>query len=254
MVIKKESFFLCNYLLVLACIEHLLSHASQSQRVLHEIEVFNIANKKSFIDQKTFILHVFCCWIQHSIGFFLAYFAFLVLRIEDALNSCYHATLVKTTMRFLDFLNVNDALSKMIIPTCYKNSYFIIVQLLNLATLTFSWISDTYLWEIFIHFHFQPSRLYAIDKIYFYYSLVFLMIRTCAMFFRASSIVEQSQKPLQITRSIPNEGWLLEIERFSDQIRIECNALSGMNVFYFRIGWDNFFVFTRLTTVQYNRS
>jgi gustatory receptor len=52
------------------------------------------------------------------------------------------------------------------------------------------------------------------------------------MFLLASSIFEKSRKPLRIIRSVPNEGWCQEIERFADQIKIEVNALSGMNFFY----------------------
>jgi gustatory receptor len=58
------------------------------------------------------------------------------------------------------------------------------------------------------------------------------MARTSGLFLFASRIYESSRKPLQITRTIPNEGWSQEIERFDDQIHSEMNALSGMNFFY----------------------
>jgi gustatory receptor len=52
------------------------------------------------------------------------------------------------------------------------------------------------------------------------------------MFLCASTIHENSIKPLKIIRSIPNEGWDQEIERFDDQIRNEVSALSGMKFFH----------------------
>lgn len=76
------------------------------------------------------------------------------------------------------------------------------------------------------------NHTFVIEKIYFYYSITFLICRTSALFLLASSIYENSRKPLKIIRSIPNEGWFQEIERFSDQIRGETNGLSGMNFFF----------------------
>lgn len=52
------------------------------------------------------------------------------------------------------------------------------------------------------------------------------------MFLLASKVYENSRKPLQIIRSIPNQGWHMELERFSDEVRNEMNALSGMKFFF----------------------
>lgn len=52
------------------------------------------------------------------------------------------------------------------------------------------------------------------------------------MFLCASAILENSRKPLKIFRSISNDRWYEEVERFSEQLRSENNALSGMNFFY----------------------
>lgn len=52
------------------------------------------------------------------------------------------------------------------------------------------------------------------------------------MFLFAATVYESSRKPLKIFRSIPDRGWSQEVERFSEQIMVETNALSGMNFFY----------------------
>lgn len=75
------------------------------------------------------------------------------------------------------------------------------------------------------------NHVFLIETIYFYFSMAFLMCRTSALFLLASSIFENSKKPLKIFRSIPNEGWCQEIERFSEQIKSETNSLTGMNFF-----------------------
>lgn len=45
-------------------------------------------------------------------------------------------------------------------------------------------------------------------------------------------IYENSRKPLQITRTIPSNGWFQELERLEHQFHYEVNALSGMKFFY----------------------
>lgn len=52
------------------------------------------------------------------------------------------------------------------------------------------------------------------------------------MFFIASSIHEESKKPLKVLRSIPTEGWFTETQRFSQQIQNDCIAMSGKKFFY----------------------
>ena len=76
------------------------------------------------------------------------------------------------------------------------------------------------------------NQAFIIDEIYFYFSVTYLIYRTSATFLFASSIYEASRKPLKIIRSVPDQGWCQEIERFSDQINTEVNALSGMKFFY----------------------
>lgn len=77
---------------------------------------------------------------------------------------------------------------------------------------------------------------FLINRIYFWYSLIFLIARTSAMFLLASSINDESKKPLKVLRSIPNRGWFPETERFSQQIQKDCIALTGKKFFYITRG------------------
>lgn len=56
------------------------------------------------------------------------------------------------------------------------------------------------------------------------------------MFFIASSIHDESRKPLKILRTIPSDSWFPETERFSQQIQNGCIALSGKKFFFLTRG------------------
>lgn len=74
--------------------------------------------------------------------------------------------------------------------------------------------------------------MFVIDKVYYYVSITFILARASTTFLFASKVYENSKKPLKIIRSIPNRGWHIELERFSNQVRYETNALSGMKFFF----------------------
>lgn len=48
----------------------------------------------------------------------------------------------------------------------------------------------------------------------------------------ASQIHESSKYPIEIIKSIPVEGWCVEVQRFLDELRMQTIALSGMKFFY----------------------
>lgn len=56
------------------------------------------------------------------------------------------------------------------------------------------------------------------------------------MLFIASSIHDESKRPLKILRGIPSEGWLPETERFSQLIQKSCIAMSGKKFFHITRG------------------
>lgn len=56
------------------------------------------------------------------------------------------------------------------------------------------------------------------------------------MLFIASSINDASKKPLKILRTLPNDGWFPETQRFSEQIQNDCIALSGKKFFFITRG------------------
>lgn len=68
--------------------------------------------------------------------------------------------------------------------------------------------------------------------IYFWCSFLYLLGRTIITQFIASEIYTSSKYPIEIIKSIPQEGWCIEMQRIMDEARSQTIALSGMKFFY----------------------
>lgn len=99
-----------------------------------------------------------------------------------------------------------------------------------------------------------------VNNIYFWFSIVFLIVRLSCLILFASNIFENSQKPLRTLRSIPSEGWTQEAERFNQQLTNakETTALSGKNFFYLTrrlmFGMAATMFTYELVVLQYNKT
>lgn len=80
-------------------------------------------------------------------------------------------------------------------------------------------------------FH-SSSLPFLSNKVYFWYSLIFLSSRASATILIANTVHSNSRYPLRVFRTIPSEGWNEELQRFFDQIKAESFAISGLD-FYF---------------------
>lgn len=84
---------------------------------------------------------------------------------------------------------------------------------------------------------------------YFWYSLIFLIVRTLAVSLFSADINDESKQPLKMFRFVPTESWCLEvrgfgikkriflndrfqIKRFSGEVTRDVVALSGMRFFH----------------------
>ncbi|KAL5291371.1 Gr64a family protein [Megaselia abdita] len=106
---------------------------------------------------------------------------------------------------------VDRHVSILIFLSCVNNLYFVCNQLLNV---------------------FNPLR-YSIDRIYFWYSTVYLLGRTFYLFYTAAEINEISKAPAKLLNSIYNKKCANEVERFLMQVNTEHPALSAMGFFNF---------------------
>ena len=70
------------------------------------------------------------------------------------------------------------------------------------------------------------------NKVYFWFSLIFLITRTLAVSLYASYIHDESKKPINILRAIPRHSWCKEAYRFSEEVVNDTVALSGMKFFF----------------------
>lgn len=82
-----------------------------------------------------------------------------------------------------------------------------------------------------IWFHFSKLP-YAINNIYFWYSLLYLIGRSICMFLSAAAIHDASRKPLEIIRNTPTTSWCNEV--FS----VKLFSYRWLRIFYkFIIDW-----------------
>lgn len=71
-----------------------------------------------------------------------------------------------------------------------------------------------------------------VDGLYSCFSLLLLIGRTLAVCWYASKINDEARKPLATLRTIHSDNFDTTMRRFSEQLRTEMVALSGMNFFY----------------------
>lgn len=75
----------------------------------------------------------------------------------------------------------------------------------------------------------MPSFAHAL---YFWFSLIFLIIRTLAVSLYSAKIYEESKKPIDVLRSVPHNAWYIDVQRFAEEVVNGTVALSGMQFFY----------------------
>ena len=76
------------------------------------------------------------------------------------------------------------------------------------------------------------SLPYAVNYVYFWFSLLYLFGRTLTAQYLAALIHETSNRPLNVLKAVPYNGWCIKIQRFIDQIRSQTMAFSGYKFFY----------------------
>lgn len=104
----------------------------------------------------------------------------------------------------------NELNGETILISFFSNLFFICVQLLE-------------------SFKAESS---LVDGLYSWFSLLLLLGRTLAVCWYASKINDEARKPLATLRSIHSDHFDTTMRRFSEQLRTEKVALSGMNFFY----------------------
>ncbi|XP_037906237.1 gustatory receptor for sugar taste 64c-like [Hermetia illucens] len=105
---------------------------------------------------------------------------------------------------------LDDQFSAIILLACTNGLYVTCLQLFNISME-------------------RPSTM---DQIFSWFSLVFLISRTLAMLFFASTIHDASKEPLAILRDIPTKYWTLEVQRFASEISHQTIAFSGKQFFF----------------------
>lgn len=68
--------------------------------------------------------------------------------------------------------------------------------------------------------------------VYFWFSLIFLILRTSAVSLFAARINDEAKKPSKFLRNVPSSSWNAEARRLFDDVIFNTVALSGMQFFF----------------------
>lgn len=75
----------------------------------------------------------------------------------------------------------------------------------------------------------MPSFVHAV---YFWFSLIFLIIRTLAVSLYSAEIHDESKRPINVLRAVPHDSWYTEVQRFAEEVVNGTIALSGLRFFF----------------------
>lgn len=75
----------------------------------------------------------------------------------------------------------------------------------------------------------MPSLAHAV---YFWISLLFLILRTLTVSLYSAGVHDESKKPIDAIRAVPRDSWCVETKRLSEEITNATIAFSGMRFFF----------------------
>ncbi|XP_055605233.1 gustatory receptor for sugar taste 64a-like [Uranotaenia lowii] len=120
---------------------------------------------------------------------------------------------IEIRKQYLQICNLVEASSNLLAPlvifSCGTNLYLICFHLV-----TISWRAQNI-----------PTMIKN------WYSLVYMIFKTVAVLYSAAMVNETSKCSLRMLLRVPNAGWCLELDRFTNQLRTQQVALSGMGFF-----------------------
>lgn len=124
---------------------------------------------------------------------------------------------------------VDSKLSHIVLLSCLNNIYFICNQLLAIFMCVFR-LKD--MMNLIESSSLYRRLRYPINYAYFWFSLLFLLSRTCAVFICASRIHDYSALPLKVLYMVPSDRWTEEVQRFTHQLNSQYIGLSGFRLYY----------------------
>lgn len=68
--------------------------------------------------------------------------------------------------------------------------------------------------------------------LYYWFSIIFLILRAVAVSLSAACIHDESKKVLNVLYAVPSQSWNTETNRFFDEVNGNTVALSGMKFFF----------------------
>lgn len=102
---------------------------------------------------------------------------------------------------------IDTKVSWIVILACTNNLYFICAQFFNSFQSVFQLRNFSYLLILYMNREFP----YLLNRVYFWYSFGFVLVRTLVMLFCAASVHDASRTPLTILRGVPSKAYSVEV-------------------------------------------
>ncbi|XP_039964232.1 gustatory receptor for sugar taste 64c-like [Bactrocera tryoni] len=114
-------------------------------------------------------------------------------------------------MSLVDLLRLfDDGMSTLILVSCCNNLYFICVQI----------------------FHSFNNRDNFMKEFYFWFSLLFVLVRILTMMLSAGAVHDEAKQIMSTMYEIPTKFWCLELRRLNEIIVHDLVAFSGKSFFF----------------------
>lgn len=117
-----------------------------------------------------------------------------------------------------------------------RGHYIVLQELVASVNNCFSYllllssITDVY-FTCFLLFQSFGDFPETLNALYFKYSIAFIIGRTMATLYFATTVNEAAGRPKVLVRSVPYQAWGPEVDRFAHQMSSETVALSGKGFF-----------------------
>lgn len=84
--------------------------------------------------------------------------------------------------------------------------------------------------------------------VYFWYLLIYVILRACTLSFTVASINDESKRPINVLRVVPSHSWNSDIERFMNDAMNDEVAIGNTDSVYLRN--KNIFSFSNIYIVR----
>lgn len=121
---------------------------------------------------------------------------------------------------------VDSQLSSLILVSFGHSMLVIMVKVFSALKYEKEKKLNLFLFIITLNFKFSPNRYMMLDDIYFWFYLIFLLVRVYCTLYSCASIHETALYPLDYFGKIPSHLWTLDVSMINDVLfQVKCLLL-----------------------------